>query len=65
MFKLLLTIFSLAAGNCRFNSWKTINYGGRYFRIAANMKSDQVWGLSQNKKHKFDDGHVLVYFDKH
>jgi hypothetical protein len=55
---------SCADFNDQDSKWEQINHKARYFRIAANMMSDTVWALSQNKRHRFKSGHILVYYEQ-
>jgi hypothetical protein len=40
--------------------WQNIDLGGKFWRIAANMKSDVVWAMS--RKNMFNHGYRLYMF---
>jgi len=49
---LVLATIAVAQDCTISESWSDINRGGKYWRIAANMKSDKLWALSRNTKNK-------------
>ena len=58
----LLFFVSLLAKNCENTTlrWDNVDNGGKYWRIAANMKSDVLWALS--RKNMFNHGYRLHYY---